>query len=59
MRSPLGDAARSGDPRGACCGQRVQAAADVGLQPDGDVVVRVDLGGEPVDVDDLGCRRAG
>ena len=35
-------------------GQRVQAAADVGVQPDGHVVVRVHLGGEPVQVDDLG-----
>ena len=34
-------------------GQRVQAAPDVGVQPDGDVVVRVHLGGKAVQVDDL------
>ncbi len=27
---------------------------DFGVQSDGDVVVRIDLGGEPVQVDDLG-----
>ena len=35
-------------------GQRVEAAADVGVQAHGDVVVDVDLGRKAVHVDDLG-----
>ena len=61
MRSPPGAAgvSRAGGTAGATgwtgdgFGQRVQAAADVGVQPDGHVVVRVHLGGKPVQVDDL------
>ncbi len=33
--------------------QRVEAPADVGLEPDRDVVVEIDFGGELVNVDDL------
>ena len=35
-------------------GELVEAAPDVGVQAHGDVVVRIHLGGEPVQVDDLG-----
>ena len=34
-------------------GERGQAAPDVGVQSDGDVVVRIHLGGKPVQVADL------
>ena len=35
-------------------GEGVEAVPDFGVQSDSDVVVRIDLGGEPVQMDDLG-----
>src|ERR1039457_2807870 len=35
-------------------GEGVEAVPDLGVRPDSDVVVRIDLGGEPVQMDDLG-----